>query len=253
MIKQRPTKTITTAYTVTISDCGITLICNSASAFEVTLPTATGLYNFDLILENIGAGNVSCSGQIIKQYGHAHITNNSGVSWVVAIGGGGLELGETSTTAYRGDRGKTAYEHSQTTHAPSDAQKNSDISKPEIEAKLTGAIMTHTHAGEAPTGGATGQVLKKISDVDRDMEWGDSAAATNGLPTGGTTNQLLAKNSNTNYDGKWVDAPSAANGMPTGGTTGQVLAKTDNTNYNVQWVTPSGGASATVESDWGQL
>ena len=28
-------------------------------------------------------------------------------------GGGGLELGETSTTAYRGDRGKTAYDHSQ--------------------------------------------------------------------------------------------------------------------------------------------
>ena len=28
-------------------------------------------------------------------------------------GGGGLTLGETSTTAYRGDRGKTAYDHSQ--------------------------------------------------------------------------------------------------------------------------------------------
>ncbi len=28
-------------------------------------------------------------------------------------GGGGLELGETSSTAYRGDRGKTAYDHSQ--------------------------------------------------------------------------------------------------------------------------------------------
>ena len=30
-------------------------------------------------------------------------------------GGGGVELGETSTTAYRGDRGKTAYDHSQVT------------------------------------------------------------------------------------------------------------------------------------------
>jgi hypothetical protein len=28
-------------------------------------------------------------------------------------GGGGVSLGETSTTAYRGDRGKTAYDHSQ--------------------------------------------------------------------------------------------------------------------------------------------
>jgi len=32
-------------------------------------------------------------------------------------------------------------------HAPSTAQKNSDITKAEIEAKLTGEISTHTHAG----------------------------------------------------------------------------------------------------------
>jgi hypothetical protein len=32
-------------------------------------------------------------------------------------------------------------------HAPSNAQKNSDITKAEIEAKLTGEIATHTHAG----------------------------------------------------------------------------------------------------------
>jgi len=34
---------------------------------------------------------------------------------VASGGGGGVSLGETSTTAYRGDRGKTAYDHSQTT------------------------------------------------------------------------------------------------------------------------------------------
>lgn len=56
-----------------------------------------------------------------------------------------ISLGETSSTAYRGDRGKVAYDHSQTTHAPSNAQKNSDITKAEIEAKLTGNITTHTH------------------------------------------------------------------------------------------------------------
>lgn len=38
-----------------------------------------------------------------------------GTNWTPATldGGSGLELGETSTTAYRGDRGKTAYDHSQ--------------------------------------------------------------------------------------------------------------------------------------------
>ena len=39
----------------------------------------------------------------------------------------------------------TAYTHSQSTHAPSDAQKNSDITKAEIEDKLTGNITSHTH------------------------------------------------------------------------------------------------------------
>ena len=35
-----------------------------------------------------------------------------------------LALGETSSTAYRGDRGKIAYDHSQAAHAPSNAQAN---------------------------------------------------------------------------------------------------------------------------------
>ena len=67
-----------------------------------------------------------------------------------------LKLGETSSTAYRGDRGKIAYDHSQVAHAPSNAQKNSDITKAEIEAKLTGAITTHSHsyAGSSTAGGA---------------------------------------------------------------------------------------------------
>lgn len=56
-----------------------------------------------------------------------------------------LALGETSSTAYRGDRGKVAYDHSQSAHAPANAQKNSDITKAEIEARLTGTITTHAH------------------------------------------------------------------------------------------------------------
>lgn len=56
-----------------------------------------------------------------------------------------LALGTTSSTAFRGDYGQTAYMHSQSAHAPTDAQKNSDITKAEIEAKLTGTITTHSH------------------------------------------------------------------------------------------------------------
>lgn len=58
-----------------------------------------------------------------------------------------VALGETEDTAYRGDRGKIAYDHSQAAHASTAAQKNSDITKEEIEAKLTGVIASHTHAG----------------------------------------------------------------------------------------------------------
>lgn len=38
--------------------------------------------------------------------------------------GSNIALGETSSTAYRGDRGKIAYDHSQSSHAPSNAQEN---------------------------------------------------------------------------------------------------------------------------------
>lgn len=65
-------------------------------------------------------------------------------------------LGETSTTAYRGDRGKTAYDHSQAAHAPANAQKNSDILKAEIEAVLTGELSSHSHAAATlPTASTT--------------------------------------------------------------------------------------------------
>jgi hypothetical protein len=37
--------------------------------------------------------------------------------------------------------------HVGSSHAPADAQKNSDITKAEIEAKLTGTISSHSHAG----------------------------------------------------------------------------------------------------------
>lgn len=55
------------------------------------------------------------------------------------------ELGATSSTAFRGDYGQIAYNHSQSKHAPVNAQKNSDITKSEIEAKLVGDITTHNH------------------------------------------------------------------------------------------------------------
>ena len=51
-----------------------------------------------------------------------------GGSSYVEIGGGGVALGETSSTAYRGDRGKIAYDHSQSQGNPHGAT-TSDINE----------------------------------------------------------------------------------------------------------------------------
>lgn len=71
-----------------------------------------------------------------------------------------------------------------------------------------------------PSGGSTGQVLKKKSGTDYDTEWG--AAPGQGVPTGGTTGQILAKKSSTDYDTEWQNAPSVSDKADkvTGATSG---------------------------------
>ena len=83
----------------------------------------------------------------IKQTASARfVTDTEKATWnnkVDKVSGKGLstnDLTNTLKTNY-----DTAYTHSQTAHAPANAQKNSDITKAEIEAKLTGQITTHNH------------------------------------------------------------------------------------------------------------
>ena len=45
-----------------------------------------------------------------------------------------------------------AKNHADSAHAPSNAQKNSDITKGEIEAKLTGTLTSHSHPVQIPSG-----------------------------------------------------------------------------------------------------
>ena len=56
--------------------------------------------------------------------GNRFVTDAEKATWNVKSN---LALGETSTTAYRGDRGKTAYDHSQTAHAPADAISKTNV------------------------------------------------------------------------------------------------------------------------------
>lgn len=79
------------------------------------------------------------SGKMYKEAAHTtEITGESGKIYVdlhtsktyrwsgtaYAVISDTIALGETPTTAYRGDRGKTAYDHSQTAHAPANAEPN---------------------------------------------------------------------------------------------------------------------------------
>jgi hypothetical protein len=80
-------------------------------------------------------GSLTLDGEEVGGVGHTQGTDQ------------GLDTG--GANAVTAAQTKTAYTHSQAAHAPSNAQKNSDITKAEIEAKLTGEIASHTHAGGA--------------------------------------------------------------------------------------------------------
>ena len=61
-----------------------------------------------------------------------------------------LALGETSSTAYRGDRGKIAYDHSQATHARTDATKT-EKSTTNGNVKINGTeTVVYTHPSTHP-------------------------------------------------------------------------------------------------------
>ena len=126
-----------------------------------------------------------------------------------------LALGEASNTAYRGDRGKTAYDHSQVAHAPSDAQKNSDITKAEIEAKLTGTISTHSHTdGNADT--VDGYYAQKTAAADKiPVSGSDGVLADGWLPTRLGQVCKVITDWNVVKDNGWYMA-EGANGAPDG-------------------------------------
>jgi len=87
---------------------------------------------------------------------------------------------------------------------------------------------------------------------------GDKGDPGVGVPTGGTTGQVLKKASSTNYDVEWANESGtvlSVDGktgnvtvLPTGGTSGQVLSKASGTDYDVEWADASGGDVQTVNN-----
>lgn len=88
-----------------------------------------------------------------------------------------------------------AYTHSKSAHAPSNAQKNSDITKAEIEAKLIGDVTTHTHSQyltSIPSEYITEQELtSKGYATESQINSAVEAAATTDEEVKTTVNQIL--------------------------------------------------------------
>lgn len=93
---------------------------------------------------------------------YVDLTSNKTYRWsgtAYAVISDTIALGETSTTAYRGDRGKTAYDHSQSKHAPSDAEKNTIVG-----IKKNGSALTPDSSRAVNI-----EVPTKFSDLEDDL------------------------------------------------------------------------------------
>lgn len=120
-----------------------------------------------------------------------------------------LALGETSSTAYYGDKGKTAYDHSQSTHARTDATKV-EASTTNGKIKINGTETTvYTH----PTG-------------DGNLH----------VPATSTTN-----------NGKFLKAGSTAGSLSWGTPTNTTYTFAEGTTNGAFSVTPSGGTATSVK------
>jgi hypothetical protein len=91
--------------------------------------------NIELTPEDIAqiASQVDVSGKVDKVTGHSLVADTE-IAKIHEPGSDNQDLSELQA-------------HVNSTHAPAAAQVNADITKAEIEAKLTGEITSHTHPG----------------------------------------------------------------------------------------------------------
>lgn len=158
-----------------------------------------------------------------------------------------LALGETSSTAYRGDKGKIAYDHSQSPHAPSDAQANQNAfsnitaDSTAIAAKnttdtliLTGNNITLTpdaSNNNLEIGITKDNVTAALGYTPYTPNEIDNMFSANSIPQATQdTDGLLTAADKTKLDGieyganKYVHPTTSGNKhIPTGGSPGQIL------------------------------
>lgn len=144
-----------------------------------------------------------------------------------------ITLGETSTTAYRGDRGKVAYDHSQTAHARTDATKV-EKSSTNGNIKINGTettVYTHPGSGTNPHGTTKNDVglsnVDNTADSNKSVKYATSAGSCTTATTvnGHTVNSDVPANAKfTDTDTVYTHPTTSGNKhIPSGGSSGQVL------------------------------
>ena len=142
-------------------------------------------------------------------------------------------IGTKATDAFRGDYGNTAYTHATSAHAPTNAQKNSDITKAEIEAKLIGVITTHTHkyAGSSSAGGVATEAAKTSGSLTIQTN-GTNAGTFNG--SSNKTIDITPSNigaATTNHTHSGYASASHSHGL----TESTLSVEVENTSLNAGW------------------
>lgn len=153
-------------------------------------------------VDDVIEGYLSSDGKFYKESAHStEITGESGKIYVdltskktyrwsgsaFSVISETLALGETSATAYRGDRGKTAYEHSQAAHAPANAQPNVQPDWSETSTDSDAYIKNKptsmpANGGNADTvGGHTVEKDVPANAIFTDTTYQEATASTSGL------------------------------------------------------------------------
>ena len=162
----------------------------SASTKTITLPadnnTWRGIQN-NLTSDSTSDSLSAAQGKALKALIDGKAASSHGTH---------LTLGTGSGNAYYGDKGNTAYAHSQAAHAPSNAQKNSDITKAEIEAKLTGDITSHNHYLIIGTTGTSWTTATRDIQDDCKFEFAShiDRSATGLFPVDNNANAIISFN-----------------------------------------------------------
>ena len=189
--------------------------------------------NVTVSKSDVGLGNVGNFKAVSTEASQGLTsTEQSNARANIGAGTSSLVLGETETTAYRGDRGKTAYDHSQAAHARTDATKV-ESSTTNGKIKINGTETTvYTHpSGTNPHGTTKSDV--ELGNVTNDAQVKRSEMGV----SGGVATLDSAGKVPTSQLPSYVDDVleyASLSSFPTTGESGKIYVALD-TNKTYRW------------------